>query len=152
MTTHLKGVLGLSRQLAHRIELFNEVSVAFVSSHRGGTQTIEESQIYPIPSVASRGSGDAPEASLAFDPLIQLPADVLAQRLAEEFLFAKLARAATEALASEHSARLRVMEAADRNAGEKLASLVREEQQSRQTAITSELLDVIAGATALSGQ
>lgn len=154
MTTHLKGVLQLSRQLARRIEPFDVVSVTFVSSHRGSEQTIEEHDVYPISSTRSGSMTDTPKVESApplFDPLTQLPPDVLAERLADEFLFARLARAATEALASEHAARLRVMEAADRNAGDKLATLVREEQQSRQAAITSELLDVIAGATALSG-
>lgn len=153
MTTHLKGVLKLSRQLAHQIDPFDIVSVTFVSNHKGGEQTIEEHDIYPLPSSATgaeAGTKDHPGS--LFDPLIQLPSDTLSERLSDEFLFAQLARAATEALASEHAARLRVMESADRNAGDKLAALVREEQQSRQAAITSELLDVIAGATALSGE
>jgi F-type H+-transporting ATPase subunit gamma len=74
---------------------------------------------------------------------------VLLQRLASEYLFAELTRAVMESLASENGARLRVMEAADRNTGDKLEGLRRSENALRQEAITSELLDVVTGSEAI---
>jgi F-type H+-transporting ATPase subunit gamma len=74
---------------------------------------------------------------------------VLLQRLASEYLFAELTRAVMESLASENGARLRVMEAADHNTGDKLEGLRRSENALRQEAITSELLDVVTGSEAI---
>ena len=158
MTTHVEGVVTLARQLAERAGRFEQVDLLYVLTKRGGVQEITEQRILPFvpgqgdPGQGAPGQGDAAERQAApaepFDPLIQLPPAILAERLVREYVFVELARAGTEALASECAARLRVMEAAEHNAGDKLTALIREEQQSRQNTITSELLDVVAGSLA----
>ena len=56
-----------------------------------------------------------------------------------------------EALASEHSARMVAMNNATDNAGELIELLTLERNKARQASITSEILDIVGGAEALSG-
>ena len=69
--------------------------------------------------------------------------------LVEEHLFVTCFRALAASLASEHAARLAAMQAAERNIEERLEALTREFNRQRQSDITMELFDVIAGAEAL---
>lgn len=59
-------------------------------------------------------------------------------------------RAAVEAVASEHGARMTAMTAATNNAGDMIDSLTLAYNKARQAAITKELLDIVGGAEALS--
>jgi F-type H+-transporting ATPase subunit gamma len=74
---------------------------------------------------------------------------VVLARLVREYLFVSLFRAQVDALASEHASRLSSMQAAERNIEERLTRLRGEHRQRRQMAITSNLMDVIAGFEAL---
>jgi F-type H+-transporting ATPase subunit gamma len=69
--------------------------------------------------------------------------------LLRQHLFVTLFRAFAESLASENSARLVSMQAAERNIDERLAELQKLYHHQRQNAITSELLDIISGFEAL---
>ena len=81
-------------------------------------------------------------------PMVYLDADDLFDKVVEEFVFTKLMRAAMESFASENGARLTAMEAAHDNIETKLESLNQQARQQRQEEITTELLDVVIGATA----
>jgi F-type H+-transporting ATPase subunit gamma len=54
-----------------------------------------------------------------------------------------------DSLAAEHSARMQAMEAATKNAKEKVNSLTVEYNKARQAAITTELIEIISGVEAL---
>ena len=54
-----------------------------------------------------------------------------------------------ESNAAEHGARMTAMEKATENAGELLKNLRIEYNRSRQAAITTEILEIVAGAEAL---
>ena len=71
--------------------------------------------------------------------------------LIREYLFANVYRAAAQAIASENAIRLGLMQEAERNIDDRLAELLQAARSERQTAVTSELLDVVAGAEALRG-
>ena len=71
--------------------------------------------------------------------------------LIREYLFASLFRALAESMASENASRLESMQAAERNIDERLRALTLEARQVRQSAITSELLDIISSFEALRG-
>jgi F-type H+-transporting ATPase subunit gamma len=73
----------------------------------------------------------------------------LLQSLIKEYLFVSLFQAFAESLASENAARLASMQVAERNIEERLKELVSEFHQCRQTAVTSELLDIISAFEAL---
>ncbi|RMF97936.1 MAG: ATP synthase F1 subunit gamma [Candidatus Schekmanbacteria bacterium] len=56
-----------------------------------------------------------------------------------------------DSVAAEHAARMSAMENASRNASEMIDSLTLKYNKARQAAITKELLEIVAGAEALSG-
>jgi F-type H+-transporting ATPase subunit gamma len=74
--------------------------------------------------------------------------DLLAE-LVRQHLLLSLFRAFAESIAAENAARLSAMEAATRSVEDRLEQLTRDFHGVRQSAITEELLDVIAGAEAL---
>jgi F-type H+-transporting ATPase subunit gamma len=73
----------------------------------------------------------------------------LFRSLVREYLFVTLYRAFAESLASENASRLASMQVAEHNIEERLRALTSESRQLRQTAITSELLDIIASFVSL---
>ena len=80
--------------------------------------------------------------------MVYLDADDLFDKVVEEFVFTRLMHAAMESFASENAARLTAMEAAHDNIESKLEGLTQQARQQRQEEITTELLDVVIGATA----
>ncbi len=73
----------------------------------------------------------------------------LFRTLIPQYLFISLYRALAESLAAENSARLVTMETAQKNIEEREEELEGRFNRLRQTAITSELLDIISGFVAL---
>lgn len=69
-----------------------------------------------------------------------------------QYLFVSLYQALAESLASENAARLAAMQAAENNIEERLKDLRLQYNQLRQSTITEELLDIVAGFEALRGQ
>ncbi|HEX2572717.1 MAG TPA: F0F1 ATP synthase subunit gamma [Polyangia bacterium] len=120
-----------------------EADVLYCRSDPGGTLRIVEERL--LPPDLSR----FPAAADALPPLHHLPAGVLLERLAGEYVIAELTRVVMESLASENAARLAAMEAARENVGKKLDELREEERRIRQDEVTIELLDVVTGAEAL---
>jgi F-type H+-transporting ATPase subunit gamma len=143
MATHVEGVLGVARRVADRLAGVTRARIVYGAYRRGGQFEVVANDILPLdPALLVRAAGRNP-------PLHHLaPADLL-QRLAEEYLFAEITRAAMESLASENGARLRVMESANHNIADKLDDLRRREHSLRQEVITEELLDVVIGAEAI---
>lgn len=82
-------------------------------------------------------------------PAAFMESERLYRSLIREFLFVSLFRALTESLASENAARLASMQVAERNIDDRLKELTASFHHARQTAITSELLDIISGFEAL---
>ena len=69
--------------------------------------------------------------------------------LVREYIFVCLYRALAESAASENASRLAAMEAAERNIRDRLRELEASFHHERQSAITSELLDIVSGFEAL---
>jgi len=76
-------------------------------------------------------------------------AGVLLGRLLPRYVDTQIFRAALEAVASEHGARMTAMTAATSNAEEMIDNLTLSYNKARQAAITKELLEITAGAEAL---
>jgi F-type H+-transporting ATPase subunit gamma len=76
----------------------------------------------------------------------------LVYALLGQYLFVSLYRAFAESLASENAARLSSMQAAENNIDERLKELRLRYNQLRQSTITEELLDIVAGFEALTGK
>ncbi|MBN1312683.1 MAG: F0F1 ATP synthase subunit gamma [Anaerolineae bacterium] len=82
-------------------------------------------------------------------PTYTLKWDVLFAALIREYFFASLYRAFAESLASENASRLSSMQAAEQNIEDELDQLNIRYHHLRQTSITEELMDVVAGYEAL---
>lgn len=82
-------------------------------------------------------------------PTFSMPAPDLFAALVRAHIFAGLLRAAAEALLTENSARLTLMQQAERSVKDRLDALDADANALRQSEITAELLDIIAGFEAL---
>lgn len=84
-------------------------------------------------------------------PIFTMPSAQLLSALIQQYVFVSLYRAFAESLMSENANRLATMQAAERNIEDHLDALNGEFHRQRQRAITEELLDVVAGFEALTG-
>lgn len=82
-------------------------------------------------------------------PLHHLRPDILYERMLAEYVFAQLTEAAVESLASENAARFAAMTWAHDNVAHTLDTLHLDACQARQSEVTTELLELAAGAQAL---
>ena len=96
------------------------------------------------------GSADEDEgggrALVEYEP----DADEILGRLIPEYVEISVYRALLESTASEHGARMTAMRNASENAGELIQDLTLEMNRARQAEITQEIMEVVAGAEALS--
>ena len=84
-------------------------------------------------------------------PSFTMNEDQLAVALFRQYFFVSLYRACAESLKSENISRLAAMQMAEKNITERLSELNMQLNQLRQTTITAELLDIVAGFEALNG-
>lgn len=82
-------------------------------------------------------------------PTFTMSRQPLIYALLGQHLFVSLYQALAESLASENAARLASMQTAEKNIEERLLELRQQYNQRRQSAITEELLDIVAGFEAL---
>lgn len=91
-------------------------------------------------------ASDAVDPDWEFEPSEEALLDRLLVTYVEQTIF----RALLESTASEHGARMTAMRNATENAGEILDALTLQRNRIRQAAITQEILEIVAGADALS--
>src|SRR6185503_16759592 len=87
----------------------------------------------------------AGQALVEYEPS---PEEIL-QRLVPDYVEISVFRALLESTASEHGARMTAMRSASDNAGELIDDLTLEMNRARQAEITQEIMEVVAGAEAL---
>jgi F-type H+-transporting ATPase subunit gamma len=92
------------------------------------------------------GGGDAIAPEFLFEP----SQDEILDRLIPRYVEAKVFHSLLEASASEHAARQRAMKSATDNANDVAQSLSRIMNQARQDQITTEIMEIVGGAEALS--
>ncbi|AFZ44667.1 alternate F1F0 ATPase, F1 subunit gamma [Halothece sp. PCC 7418] len=83
-------------------------------------------------------------------PLLTMDEEAFLSALIREYLSLYLFLAAAASLASENASRLSSMQSAEKNIQDRISDLTSEYRRQRQSAITSELLDVVSGFEALS--
>ena len=83
-------------------------------------------------------------------PTYTMDRNQLFAALVRQYLFVSLYRALVESLASENASRLASMQVAEKNIGERLEDLNAQSRHQRQSSITEELLDIVAGLEAQS--
>jgi F-type H+-transporting ATPase subunit gamma len=106
--------------------------------------------LLPIPEkVIEGGEEDAKEAALLGDFIYEPEPEQILERLLPVYVETELYRALLESAASEQGARMTAMRNASKNAGELIANLTLAMNRARQAEITQEILEVVAGADAL---
>jgi F-type H+-transporting ATPase subunit gamma len=148
-----------AQAVAHRLaELYEsgEVDrVVVVYNHfvSALTQKVVEQDLLPIPEdVLERAEDDSGEArALRGDFIYEPEPEEILARLLPVYLETELYRALLESAASEHGARMTAMRNASGNAGDLIDRLTLEMNRARQAEITQEILEVVAGADALTG-
>jgi F-type H+-transporting ATPase subunit gamma len=116
------------------------------------TQTVEVEDVLPIPRTLldEDETKSAYEIALEGDFIYEPEPEQILERLLPTYLETTVYRALLESAASEHGARMTAMRNASKNAGELIDSLTLEMNRARQAEITQEILEVVAGADALS--
>jgi F-type H+-transporting ATPase subunit gamma len=109
-------------------------------------QKLEVVDLLPVPE--SLLDGEAPE-SISGSYLEEPDASAILSHLLPTYLEVTVYRALLESTASEHGARMTAMRNASENAGELIDSYTLQMNRARQSEITQQILEVVAGADAL---
>ena len=115
-------------------------------------QRVTVSDVLPISTDVLETSDEEREHDrLVGDFIFEPEPEQILERLLPVYLETEIYRALLESAASEQGARMTAMRNASKAAGELIDSLTLSMNRARQAAITQELLEVVAGADALSG-
>jgi F-type H+-transporting ATPase subunit gamma len=143
-----------AKAIAHKIiDLYSEGdvdSVIVVYNHFESAlvQRVVEQEILPIPESVFEAREDAPP-ELVGDFIYEPEPEEILERLLPVYVETELFRALLESAASEQGARMTAMRNASKNAAELIDSLTLAMNRARQAEITQEILEVVAGADAL---
>jgi F-type H+-transporting ATPase subunit gamma len=144
-----------AQAMAHRLEeLYTEQEIDralviynhFVSPL---VQTVTVQEVLPISEQLLQEAGEDRPAALVGDFIYEPEPEEILERLLPVYLETELYRAILESAASEHGARMTAMRNASKNAGELIDNLTLAMNRARQAEITQEILEVVAGADAL---
>jgi F-type H+-transporting ATPase subunit gamma len=142
------GYSEAERIVAELIELYDagkfDVAHLFYASFKSAlVQEPTEQQIIPVP--APEVAAKASLAAVEYEP----DEDEILAELLPRYLKTRIFGALLENQASEQGASMTAMDNATRNAGDLINKLTIQYNRSRQAAITTELIEIIAGAEAL---
>jgi F-type H+-transporting ATPase subunit gamma len=148
---HAVSAAFVDREVDRVVIVYN----AFVSAL---VQKVTVRDLLPIPQevleaageAGEDGEGGAPDLS-APDYIYEPEPEEILARLLPVYVETELYRALLESAASEQGARMTAMRNASKAAGELIDSLTLAMNRARQAEITQEILEVVAGADALSG-
>jgi F-type H+-transporting ATPase subunit gamma len=149
MATSAAGIPGLANRIAEALYedvthgAVVDVDVAFSHTRSGSGVQVDRHSLLPVDLVRF------PRQVRNHPPLTTLPPAALLERLAAEYVYAQLCEAAMHAFAAENEARMTAMAAAKTNTETKLRALSQRENQLRQEEITTEIVELAAGAEAL---
>ena len=141
------GYAEAERVTAELTEMFEagkfDVAHLFFSRFRSALlQVPTELQIIPVPPLENAVSS---QAAVEYEP----DEEEILRELLPRYLKTQVFGALLENMASEQGASMTAMDNATRNAGDLINKLTVQYNRSRQAAITTELIEIIAGAEAL---
>jgi F-type H+-transporting ATPase subunit gamma len=115
-------------------------------------QEVTVQDLLPLPEKLVEGEEeDARASALRGDFIYEPEPEQILERLLPVYVETELYRALLESAASEQGARMTAMRNASSNAGELIGNLTLAMNRARQAEITQEILEVVAGADALTG-
>lgn len=148
MATHVEAIPTFANRLADDLfgyvaaDAIAKVDILFSRSVAGQGIEVDRHSLLPIDFTRFA----RPVEPLA--PLTTLGPRQLIESLAEEYVYAQLCEAALHAFEAENQARMMAMAAAKTNIETKLTGLVQLQHQLRQDEITTEIIELAAGAEA----
>ena len=147
-----------AQAIAHRLgELFVEgdvdrVVVVYNHFESALVQRVVEQEVLPVADdIFARGDAGDRDRALSGDFIYEPEPELILARLVPVYLETEVYRALLESAASEQGARMTAMRNASKNAGELIDRLTLDMNRARQAEITQEILEVVAGADALTG-
>jgi F-type H+-transporting ATPase subunit gamma len=145
--------LEIARDVMRRFvedEGLDKVFIIFNEFRSVISQRVVVEQILPV--ARAEGDGEdgagAAEQNLVGYKYEQPPEEIFSQLL-PRLIETQVYRALLESVASEQGARMTAMDSASKNAGELIQSLTLNMNRIRQAAITSEIIEIVSGASAL---
>jgi F-type H+-transporting ATPase subunit gamma len=114
-------------------------------------QRVVERDLLPIPQEALDREDEDTERAQLGDFIYEPDPEEILKRLLPVYVETELYRALLESAASEQGARMTAMRNASGNAADLISSLTLDMNRARQAEITQEILEVVAGADALTG-
>ena len=126
---------------------FDEVVLVYNHFRNVATQDITVEQFLPMGSLSAASAADVKQTDYILEP----SKEYVVRDLVPTALKTQFYKAVLESNASEHGARMTSMDKATENAAELLKELKLMYNRTRQAAITSEILEIVAGANALEG-
>jgi F-type H+-transporting ATPase subunit gamma len=145
-----------SQAIAHRlIELYTEeevdrVLVIYNRFESALTQRVTEQELLPLSeALLETDQEEREEDALRGDFIFEPEPEEILERLLPVYVETELYRALLESAASKHGAQMTAMRNASKNAGELIDNLTLAMNRARQAEITQEILEVVAGADAL---
>jgi F-type H+-transporting ATPase subunit gamma len=148
MATHVDAIPSFANRLVDALYGYvatgtiAKLDIIFSRSVSGSAIHIDRHSLLPI----DFGRFARPVEKQA--PLTTLAPQLLLERLAAEYVYAQLCEAAMHAFEAENEARMMAMASAKTNIETKLAVLSQRERQLRQQEITTEIVELAAGAEA----
>lgn len=124
---------------------FDKVEIIYNEFKNVALQIVKVEQFLPIVEEAKSSNNTATSTDYIFEP----SKEYIAQELIPKSLKIQFYKAVLDSNASEMGARMTAMDKATDNAGELIKSLRLQYNRSRQAAITTEILEIVAGAEAL---
>jgi F-type H+-transporting ATPase subunit gamma len=150
-------VASLVQDLLARIDVWREQEAAdgawlyYNRPRSGAAYRPHHEALLPLDIAELRALASAPWRPRAA-PALGGDWDALFSAVVRQRLFVRLHHAVTASLAAENASRLAAMHAAQRSIEERLDALHAQFHLQRQTAITTELLDIVSGYEALTGR
>ena len=145
-----------AQAIAHRVsELYSngdvdQVIVVYNHFESALVQRVVEQELLPIPEQLLEQSEDEERREALLGDFIYEPEpEEILERLLPVYVETELYRALLESAASEQGARMTAMRNASKNAGDLIGTLTLAMNRARQAEITQEILEVVAGADAL---
>jgi F-type H+-transporting ATPase subunit gamma len=147
-----------AQAIAHRLtELYTEgevdrVIVVYNHFESALVQRVVEQEVLPVAEdLFETTETERRDAALRGDFIYEPEPEAILARLVPVYLETEIYRALLESAASEQGARMTAMRNASKNAEELIDRLTLEMNRARQAEITQEILEVVAGADALTG-
>lgn len=125
---------------------FDKVVLVYNQFKNAAVQVVQAEQFLPIESATPNET-----SSTSTDYIFEPNKEFIVNDLIPRSLKTQFYKALLDSLASEHGARMTAMHKATDNAKEMLRNLKISYNKARQTAITTEILEIVAGAETLNG-